>query len=90
MSIKAGYICDTCGVKTTDVEVRERFEGENIIHYTQAVMRVVAFDHGMRSPLCKAKTAGLLLPMTQNGIGVDGPPLTDEERNDIDKRLKEK
>lgn len=87
--MKAGYVCDECGVKTTDVEMRPRYEGEDIIHYTHATMRVVSFDHSMRSPLCKAKTVGLLIPITQNGIGVEGPQLTEEQKADIDRRTKE-
>jgi len=86
--MKAGYICQTCKVDTTDVEVREREKSEHIEHYVKAVVRICDFDHGMRSPMCRAKTVDVKVPMTQNGIGFDGPELTDEDRADMNRQLK--
>lgn len=88
-TIKAGYICRVCGIDTTDVDVRQRCDGEGIENYTYHVNRICGSDHALRSPLCRTKALDLKLPVTQNGIGVAGPQLTAEDRADIDRQLKE-
>lgn len=86
-TVKAGYSCQTC--KTEEfIQVRKREKSESIEHYMKAVVRCSAFDHGMRSPFCKAKTIDVKLPITKNGIGFDGPELDDDDKADLDRQLK--
>lgn len=87
-TVKAGYICKVCNVKTTDVEMREREKSEDIEHYAKAVARCCGFDHGMRSPFCKAQTVDLMVPISQNGIGFSGPELTEEQKADMMRQCK--
>lgn len=85
--LKAGYICNKCGMDVMDVDVRERVENEDVRNYVHHVGNTCGRDHGIRSPLCCAQVLDIKVPMTQNGIGFTGPELTEQDQEDIKAQL---
>jgi hypothetical protein len=78
--LKAKYSCDKCGIKDVVVEVRERYQTEDVVNYVHHVGNKCGLDHGIRSPLCNPQTlTGVYVPMSQNGIGFSGSELTPEQ-----------
>lgn len=84
--MKAGYICQACKADRFDVEVRERAPGEGLENYVYHVGRMCGDHHHSHYP-CRTDKLDIKLPMTGNGIGVEGPPLTPEEIADLKKQL---
>lgn len=76
--MKAGYVCKVCGADASDVEVRERAGGEDIVNYVHCVASKCGEHHAFFNPGCWASALDIKVPVTQNGIGVEGPPLTKE------------
>lgn len=87
MSLKAGYICQLCGADRIDVPVRERAADEGIENYLYHVGRMASEHHRATSPACPTDKLDIKLPMTGNGIGVAGDPLTPEEMEQVRKQL---
>jgi hypothetical protein len=87
--LKAFYGCKlfncTLQPAQVEVEVRERRADEDILTYLNHVAEECGMEHRRLSPFCPADKLDIGLPITQNGIGFDGPPLTEEDK----KRLAE-
>jgi C4-type Zn-finger protein len=86
MKLQAGYICQKCGMDVTDVQVRERAPDEDVVNYVHHVGNVCGQNHRIRSPMCGARNLDIKIPMTQAGIGFDGPELTEEQKADLRKQ----
>jgi hypothetical protein len=87
MTMTAGYICRKCYLNTT-IEVRERAPEEGIENYMYHVGRMCGEDHGRRRPHCRAEALDLKLPITKNGVGYAGEPLSEEEKRDLRDQLR--
>ena len=81
--VVAGYICRKCGLDVSDVQVRDRASGEEVVNYVHHVGRICGENHSIRSPMCHATAFDLKLPMSDRGVGFPGRQLTDEEGEDL-------
>jgi hypothetical protein len=84
---KAGYTCHACGLDTLDVEVRQRREHEDIIAYVDYVMRRCGFHHRQHAAKCTTDKLDLKLPISAEGIGIDGAELTPQEQEELRVKL---
>lgn len=81
--LDAGYVCRHCGLDVADVKVRPRADDEDVINYMHHVLGICGANHTIRSPYCRTHALDLKLPMSDNGIGRPGRPLTDEEAKEL-------
>lgn len=86
-TVQAGYICRACGADRM-IDVRERAAEEGVENFLYHVARMAGEDHGRVSPGCRSELVDLKLPMSSNGIGYAGDPLTDEEKQHVAEQLK--
>ncbi len=78
VTVKGGYRCTLCGADRL-IDVRERAKDEGIENFVYHVRRMSGDDHRRVSPHCRATELDIKLPMSSNGIGYAGDPLTSEE-----------
>ena len=83
----AGYKCNRCKLERF-IQVRQRVETEDVVNYAHHVARICGEQHRLLSPVCCARQFDIKLPTTENGIGVPGRALTDEEIRGIRQQLK--
>jgi hypothetical protein len=86
--IKAGFQCQKCKLKVMDVEVRERRLLEDIVNYVHYIGRMCGQRHSIMSPVCSKRELDIYIPMSKNGIGIDGPELDEEDKRKMDLQLK--
>jgi len=71
-SMKVQYACE-CTPSEVTVEVRDRQEGEDIVHWLESVVMIgIAHDHNTRSPNCNAlavKYVKIVVPEAAPFIG---------------------
>lgn len=84
--IKAGYRCGECNANRS-IEVRVRAPEEGIENYVYHVNRMACEDHEEKSPGCQPESLDIELPITQNGIGFAGDPLTEQDQRDLRRQL---
>jgi len=73
--LQVEYSCHGCGAGTPPeqrikVTVRHRREGQDIVEWLNDCARLVAMDHGRRSPLCPSKVFDLMIPMPDDKKGI--------------------
>lgn len=88
--LKAGYICQKCGMDVFDVLIRERKPNEHIQNYVHHTGRICGENHAIRSPMCRAVALDIKLPISSNGIGFDGNNLNQREIADLNRQIEEK
>lgn len=84
----AGYFCERCKLDVENVEIRERFQNEGVRHYVEYVAALCGQDHHHRSPRCLTQTISVKVPMSDQGIGLPGRPLTQDEQDRLNRDLK--
>ena len=86
---KAGYICQKCGMDVSDVPVRERAEGEDIIKYAHYVARVCGDNHYIRSPMCNSKVLDVKPIIVKGDKIISREELSEEEKDAVRKKFNE-
>jgi hypothetical protein len=82
-TIKAMYGCQSCGLDKVKVELEGRSADESIEQFVDRFAHYAGSDHLVRSPICNAGKVDLYMPVTKNGIGFAGEPLTSQEMADM-------
>ena len=87
MMIECKYGCK-CEVDFVPFLIHERFENEGIVQFVNRAATSARELHDKRSPFCKRGKVDLMLWMSQNGVGVSGPELTEQDKAEIVEMLK--
>ena len=86
--VEVMFDCKACGVSRAKLPAPERASGEDIERWIERVAVEVQKRHAILSPLCRERKADIYLPVSQAGIGVPGPELTEQEKASIKEQLK--
>lgn len=57
------YSCKGCGLKDAPVEVEERGEDEDIVHWVESLGQPIANNHALVSSDCRARTCDIKIPV---------------------------
>lgn len=88
-TVKIKYECKGCGHKG-DVEIRERAKDEGIENFMYHAARMAGEDHCRKNTTCMEGKVDLMMPMSSNGIGYVGEPLTEAEMKEVADRVNKK
>ncbi len=83
ITLQGGYTCRLCG-RDRVIEIRERAADEDIETFLDHVVRMCGEDHRRFAPSCRADRVDVKIPVSSNGIGFAGEPLTEEERKKLE------
>ena len=86
--LTAKYECKFCRLGEREIAVRERFQNENLQAYMDYLGSEAQQSHRILSPVCGARTVNLYIPMSSNGFGFAGDPLTPEEQAEVAEQLR--
>jgi hypothetical protein len=67
--IEIQYTCNGCGVRNRPMMVRARDKKHDVLFWMSIVRTLVCDDHRMLSPLCRAQTFDLRVPMQTDVVG---------------------
>lgn len=62
-AIQVLYSCDKCGIKDAVITLACRDSSTSVLEWMETVSTKIGQDHSMRSPLCRAETTQIKIPV---------------------------
>lgn len=78
-----------CGIKDHPVQVRSRKKDEDLKKWMHEMGVAIGLAHRLLSRDCQIQTMEyVMMPVTQNGIGFEGPELTEEDKKELAEQVR--
>jgi len=74
LTIPVRYSCTDCGLISVACRVRARGETEDVIEWTNAIIRELSDDHRKRSPACHPATLKNIMIPIEGAERIGDPP----------------